>query len=64
MLNNVVNKYCTDEDTRKSMMSAWHKMINNGHLLFLDDLSLEQRDSLIHSKYHTGYLGTSNLRTV
>ena len=50
MLNNVVNKYCTDDNTRQNMMSAWHKMINNGHLLFLDDLSPEQKDNLINSK--------------
>ena len=39
MLNNVIRKYCKDQNMRENILAPWRTMIDDGHLMFLDELS-------------------------
>ena len=53
MLNGVLKKYCKDIKMREAIYAAWEKMIKNGHLIFLEDLSPEYQEML--SKAEVSY---------
>ena len=50
MLDRVLNKYCSSQEQRSVVWKAWQKMIDKGHLLFLDQLEAKDRDMLEKAK--------------
>ena len=45
-LDNILKKYCKNEEMKQGIMKAWDKMINKKHLMFMKDLSLEHQKML------------------
>ena len=49
-LDNVVRKYKDDEDTKDRLIKSINKLIDKGHVKFVDDLSDEIKDDVLNSK--------------
>ena len=45
-LDNILKKYCKNEEMKQGIMKAWDKMISKEHLMFMKDLSLEHQKML------------------
>ena len=50
MLNSVLKKYCRNPEERKAFQEALKKMMDKKHLMFLTDLTPEQRSMLDNAK--------------
>ena len=50
MLDRILKKYCTDIETRESILKAWKKMIDKNHIVFVKDLSPCYQDMLARAK--------------
>ena len=49
-LDNVVRKYKDDEDTKDRLIKSINKLIDKGHVKFVDDLSDEIKDDVLNSR--------------
>ena len=49
-LDGVIRKYCKDPDMKQGLLSAWKKMIDKGHLVFVQDLDLGDQEMLNNAK--------------
>ena len=45
-LDNILKKYCKNEEMKQGIMKAWDKMISKKHLMFMKDPSLEHQKVL------------------
>ena len=49
-LENVCRKYSHDEDVKQMLNKSMKKLMDNGHIVLLDDLPPEQRNRILNSK--------------
>ena len=49
-LDSVINKYCSNPETKRGILSAWEKMISKGHLKFVKDLEPDIQNMLVNAK--------------
>ena len=45
-LDSIVNKYKNDADTKKGILEAWQKLLEKGHMKYIENLSSEERNLL------------------
>ena len=45
-LDNVMRKYCKEDETRELLLQAFKKLLTNGHLMLWDSLNQRQRKKI------------------